>query len=483
MGISLRKTAKNSMIYSLGGMLSKLVGFLLLPIYTSHFTVSEYGVLGLLEVSSQVLISIVGLNLYRALIRWYWDKEFIDEQKSIVFTVLVFLSLIISFVIIIIYFAASNLATFLLNNKAYTLLLRLVAVSAGFEIIIQIILTLMRLQERALTYVTTSILKLIISLSLTVYFIIGLNKGVESIYQAQIVGALSFLVFVIPFIKREIVFKFNGFVLKEMLAYSLPLVLSSISGLLLSFADRYSLKFLTTLKDVGLYALGYKLANTIRILLVQPVLLALTPVIYKEMNNPGNKEFYSKIMNYFTMITLFLVLALSIFGKEIIVLVAQDQSYFSSYKIIPIISFGIFFGMLKEVAVIGINIRKKTKVLATIVTLVSVLNLILNIILIPFFQTMGAGIATLFSQVVFFIVVLYYAQKYYPIPYHIKELMSLAAVAAGLISMSYFFAGGGTILHIGIKVAFILAFPLFLFLFRFIHITELRNLFRNSVKK
>ena len=69
-----KSAAKNSLIYGLGNVSTKVVGFILLPLYTSHLSVREYGILGLLEVSSQVIVSVFGLSLTYAFFRWYWDK-------------------------------------------------------------------------------------------------------------------------------------------------------------------------------------------------------------------------------------------------------------------------------------------------------------------------------------------------------------------------------------------------------------------------
>jgi hypothetical protein len=89
------KTAmKNSIIYGIGNLSAKLVGFILLPLYTSHLSVADYGALSVLEISAQLIISVFGLALYQAFDRWYWDPELKNKQKSVSFTVFVFLIIV-----------------------------------------------------------------------------------------------------------------------------------------------------------------------------------------------------------------------------------------------------------------------------------------------------------------------------------------------------------------------------------------------------
>lgn len=79
----IKSTIKNSIIYGFGSLSSKLVGFILIPLYTKYLTVEDYGALGILEVSSQIFIGLFGFGLYQAFFRWYWDKRYSSKQAAI----------------------------------------------------------------------------------------------------------------------------------------------------------------------------------------------------------------------------------------------------------------------------------------------------------------------------------------------------------------------------------------------------------------
>ena len=88
----IKQVMKDSVLYGIGNVAVKLVGFILIPLYTDaeYFSTADYGLMGLLEVTSQILIAVMGLSLYSGLIRWYWDAEYRDKQKTIFFTTLLF---------------------------------------------------------------------------------------------------------------------------------------------------------------------------------------------------------------------------------------------------------------------------------------------------------------------------------------------------------------------------------------------------------
>ena len=84
-----KAAAKNSLIYSFGNIITKVIGLVLIHIYTDNdfLTISEFGLLGNIEVASQLLIAIIGISLYKSLFRWYFENTASDWQKSIVYTV------------------------------------------------------------------------------------------------------------------------------------------------------------------------------------------------------------------------------------------------------------------------------------------------------------------------------------------------------------------------------------------------------------
>lgn len=472
-----KKLARNSLIYSLGNVSTKILGFILLPIYTSHLTVTDYGILGILEVSAQFITAVFGLNLYRALVRWYWEKKDFAYQQKLFFTVLMFLVVFVLIFEVVFYIYAPYFSKILFSNIENTYLLRLMAVSAGLNIIFRIPLTLMRVQEKPTLYSVSNIIKLVVAAVLTIWFIVKLGKGIDGIYEAQIISLGVFFIILLPYIKRNIKFEFLSSTFWDMFLFSYPLVFASISGLLLTIADRFFLKFMSGLSDVGVYSLGFKIANSLKVFVVQSIMLALSPIIYKVMNEPGSRQFYARLMKYLGLLVMGLAVILSLYSHELVRLLARKPGYWSAEYVVPIIAMSAFFGMLKEIALTGINIKRKTKVVAFIITEVALLNLFLNYLLIPPFQSLGAASATLITQIILFLQIYFASQKYYKIPYDLISLMKLIAV--GFIIVLFAFSIRNVfsyLLLVLVKIGFFMVFLLLLYIIGFFNKDELDKL-------
>ncbi len=471
-----RKLIRLSAIYGLGTLSTKLAGFVLIPLYTRSFSVSQFGILGLLEVSAAVVISFFGFSLYSGFFRWYWDKSAEHKKESLFFTVTVFQI----GVVVVAYFAAlpflRNFSELILDSPDYTYLLRLMLISSLMQIVLLMPNTLLRLQEKPWLFTFANLLQLVFSLSVTVYYIVYQHAGIEGIYYGQIAGSIAFASVLVRYSIRNMKYSFETAMLREILVYCFPLFMSGVALVMLNVTDRYSIKVLGNMADVGLYAYGFKLANVLNVFLITSVNYAIQPMIYRMMNNPGNKSFYAKLLTYYTYGTMIFALAMMVFGMEITKLFAKRVEYYDAWYIFPFIVYSIVFGMMKDVATTGLSISKKTKIIAVTVIITAVLNLILNIVLIRLFGNQGAALSKMLSMFVFFALTFYFAQKIYPIPYEMKRIAIMLFTAAVLYGISLLFNSWSVVLRLALKSILIVSYPFVLYLFGFYEQVELENI-------
>ncbi len=469
---------KGILIYGFGNVSIKLVGLVLLRLYTNpkYLSVEEYGVFTMLEVTNLVVVSLFSLALYSAYIRWYWDKEHINNRKSILFSCYSVLFGIGVFLSISGYFCSRTLSSLLFDgNEIYAIPIALMIIGSSIQLLIDLTLSQLRVEEKPTFYISSNILRLTVSMGATIYLLIYAHRGVVGIQEALILGNLSFLIAVFPYILKRIEAKFNLPVLKEMLIFSLPLALGSISGVLLAQFDRYVLNFKSTLLNVGVYSIGFKIANTTKVFIINSIQIALTPTYFKLMNHPDNKAIYSRIMTWFTILVVYVSLFLSLFGLEITKLFSAGTMYWDAYKIIPIISLGIIFGTLKDASVIGLQIAKRTSIIGIVLMLIAVLNLGLNIMLIPLFGTIGAAVSSLLAQVIYFLIIHHYAQKHYRIPYRLDRVFTIIIIGGILFIIGSLFNNYSLEYRILTKFISLLIFPLLLFAFRIFDKSEIES--------
>jgi O-antigen/teichoic acid export membrane protein len=482
----LKSTVKSSIIYSLGNLSTKIVGFILIPLYTKYLPLTDYGVLGLLEVTSSGIIALFGLNLYSAFFRWYYDKDYLDRQKSLFFTTAVFLSILSILLTLLIYPSTGFISRLILKQDNFTGLFNLMLISSSIQVVATVPSTLLRLQERPLLFIATNITRLIITLVLTIYLIAFQHRGLSGLYEAQMIGNVLYLILLLPYMFRNFEYRFEMRALGDMLSFSFPLILSSLSGIIITFSDKYFLNILGNLENTGLYSFAFKISNTIYYLVIDSVNLALGPIIFKTMYDKNNLRFYSKILTYLTFLILLCIMALSFFCKEILHFISLRPEYWLAYKIIPILSFAALFMMLRDSMIRALNIVKKTRVISLTFIVVSILNVLLNFILISLFQTTGASIAFLLTQIISFSGLYYFAQKYYPIKYETKKIFLMLLLAICSTAVAFMLNPLPLILSIALKLLILSAFPVILYFFNFyepIELQRIREIIVRSVGK
>ena len=472
----LKSTAKSSVIYSLGNISTKVAGFILIPLYLHYLTPSEYGVLNLMEVISIAITVIFGLSLYTGFARWYYDKEYVSRQKSLFFTSVIVLLGICLLMVIFLHPFSNALSGIVFNDQSLSKIFNLMIIVSAIQILSATPSTLMRLQEKPLLFISTNILRLVLTIVFTLIFMVHYKSGLIGIYQAQLIANIVYLLCILPFMLKNSEFKFEYKALKEMLAYCLPFVLMSISAIIISFTDKFLLKEFKSLADSGIYSLSFRISNTIYYLIVDSVNLALAPIIFKIMYDKNSQRFYSKIVTYLSFAILLCIMGLSFFGKELIELLSSKNEYALAYKFIPILSFAALFMMLKDSMVRALNIVKKSRVISITIILVSFANVLLNFALIPVLMTTGASLAYFFTQVLAFGMLYYFAQRAYPINYEMKKIALMFILAVGLTIVAFMLNDLPLIAAIGLKILLLASFPVILYFFNFYEKIELERI-------
>jgi O-antigen/teichoic acid export membrane protein len=475
---SIKISLKDTLIYGLGNVAVKVVGLILIPWTTNpkFFSIDEFGVLGILEISALVLTALMASALPQSLTRWFWDKEHKDNQKGIFFMAImtqVAVSVIFCLVLIPL---SGTLSALIFPEPDWSRVIKLVILASGIQTINSIINTLMRLQSKSLLYTITNLFKLTSVLFLTLYFIISKKMGLEGIYLAQVIGNALVVVFLLGYtIKNSRVF-FDKRIFLSMNAYGFPLLLANISAVLLNVIDRYSLNSLDLLKSVALYTLAFKITSVLKLVIADSIKLAITPMMFKKIDSPDNERFYSKVLLYSSYVLMFAIVGVSMFSFELIKVMAKSREFWDAVVIIPVLSLSVFFVNMKDVTIYGLHIAKKTRIIGIIVFLSTILSIVLNILFIPLWGITGAAVATLLSQVIYWFACYYYSQKVFFIPYEIRKLTVLLLTGAVLSFSSLFINGMDLLPRIIIKTGCLFSFPFILYLFNFYEPVELQSI-------
>jgi O-antigen/teichoic acid export membrane protein len=473
---SIKISLKESVIYGLGNVAVKIVGLILIPIYTNekYFSVDEFGIYAILEICGIVLTAVMASALPQSLTRWFWDKDHRDNQKGIFFMSLT-TQLIVSVIFCLLLIPLSgSLSQMLFSNTDWGKALVLVILASSVQSVNNIINTLMRLQSKSLLYSITNLFKLLTVLSLTLYFVLVRKMGIEGIFLAQVIGNTLIVLILSGYTVKNVRVFFDRAIFGSMSAYGFPLLLANISAVALTVIDRFSLQSMAVLKSVALYTLANKITSVLKLVIVDSIKLALGPMMIKRINSSDNKRFYSKALLYTSYILMFAIIPVSLFSFELIKLLPGSEEYISAVKIIPILALSVFFVNMKEVTVYGLHIAKRTNIIGFIVAGATILALIFNILLIPIWDITGAAIATLLAQFTYWFACYYFSQKVFYVPYEIGKISLILIVGTVLSFSSLLINDFDFVPRLIIKMVIVLSFPFILYLFKFYEPVELQ---------
>ncbi len=472
---SIRLSLKNSLVYGLGNIAVKVIGFVLIPLYTDpkYFSVDDFGIIGLLDITGLVIIAVISSSMPQSLIRWYWDKDHRNNQKGIFFMSFT-TQILVSILFCCLFLPFSGkISVLVFRDIGWSFALKLVILSSALQAINNIINMLIRIQSRSVLYTFTNLFKLLIVLLLTIYLIVFKKMGVAGIYLAQVIGNSVFIIMLSGYSIKNCKPSFNFSTLKAMSLYGYPLLLASFAGALLNVIDRYALNSMSLLKFVAIYTLAFKIASVLKLVFVESFKMAVSPLIMQKIDSPDNKRFYSKVLLYSSYVIMFGIIALSLFSLEIIKVMAKSPELWQAYIVVPVLALSVFFVNMREVTSSGLYITKKTKILGVVVVISTVLNLMLNILLIPLWNIMGAALATLLSQLFYWYACYFFAQKAFYIPYETRKIFIMVACGAALSFASLLLNDVHIIPRLLIKTGCIIIFPFILYFFNFYESTEL----------
>lgn len=403
--------------------------------------------------------------MLNALVRHYFefDADDFEKKKRIVSTALWF------FVIVSILFSAfmlwssGRIGLLMLGGEKYIFLVQLMIAVVFFNTVSGVPITVLRMQEKSTLFMCSLGLKSVGIIVLSYLFLSVLNKGLVGVFESMLLATVIFTILSFTLTFRNYSFNFSFKYLVRMLKFGLPMCLGMLFGWIINFSDRYFVRYFLTLSDVGLYSLGYKFGQMVH-MAVLSFLMCWGPILFTIAKEKNSKEILARLSTYIASVFMSICLIISFFSREIVILMAES-SYYSSYTIIPLISFSYYLFGIYMLFFSGIMISKQVFKQPVILGAASVINIILNIVLIPRQGIMGAAVATAITYLFVVVCTYVFAQQSYPIPYKLNLLILATLSGIVIFVLSSLVSSSSFVFNVIIKIFILCLFPITLFLF------------------
>jgi len=471
----IRSLTKHSMIYSVGNIATRLVGIILIPLYTRVIPVDMFGIYALFEVTIQFGQGLLLFGLPTAIFRWFSTEKI--EQRRLIFSTAFHFSVFISFLLcLIFFFGRIELSNLFFHADSYATHFVLTALIIACLLPTQLLSAKLRFDNKSLHFISVKLVKFFTQLIVTIILVAKIKAGILGILWGHFISDVIVLIILIPYTLKNITLNFNHSFLIGMIRFGVPLSISGLSSRFLNMGDRYILGLLTDMKTVGIYAIGYKIANLVDTLIIQSFQNAFIPMAWKKVSTQNSKRFYAKTLTYLSFLLAWIALFLSVFRHEIIHLFTKNSDYWEASNIIGIVVLAVCIKGVATIVKMGLQFSKQTKYIALSVFTAALLNAGLNFLFIPKYSFYGAAYATLASFVFMMGFVLLLSQKYYPVQYEWKRIFLISISCFFLYITSLSVNHYQPVLKIILKLIMVLFYPLVLYVIRFFDKNEIYRL-------
>ncbi|SHF15752.1 lipopolysaccharide biosynthesis protein [Clostridium fallax] len=411
-----RSFLKIGLVYVIGQLLSKAISFIMLPIYTRELGAMEFGKLSLADTVMDFISVFLIVTIFSGYTRFYRDykKEDRGRLRNTAITFAIFLLVIdILFFLIFGKIIASKVLNF--DNSYYMFFL--IFLRGIISQFISLLICDYTLKYEAKKIVIVNLVMLVLNITFVIILVVVKRQGIFGVYKGYIYGSAIILVYLI--IKNIKTFKLelDKSMLKKMVVFSGGLIPSGISGTILNLADRYFLTSYEGFVQTGIYSIGYKIGMLINPIFIAPFTSIFVPYKFQIYKSKESHEKINKMFKIYNIVGVFIVLAITLYSKFFIYIFATSE-YMAAYNIISLILFSYFLYGKAEFYTIGMQIANKTYLDAIVMGIGGVINIILNIILIPKIGMYGAAISTLFSYGIMNSLYNYISQKMYSIKFN-----------------------------------------------------------------
>ena len=466
-GSGLRRMLGHASIYALGNISRQLVGFLMLPVYTRYLAPADYGVIGLMTFSISLIELVFGARLAQAIPKYYFDTQDANVKARVVSTALIITGCVSSATTVAIVLLREPVSLGVFGTTQFSPIVGLFAIQILTQAMEYYALVYLRLQQRPWFYISVSLAKLVVQLSLNIWLVVFLEMGVLGVAISAMLSSSIFALLLLAYTLRHVGWGFESALAKKMVIFCWPLWLAGFAGLYIGSANRYYLRIFSSLDDVGLLELASKFGVIVSLLIWEPFATYWQVERFKHYQQGNAEVFFQTVFTFISTLMVLVALGVSIFSGPVI-RIMSDPAFHQAADAVPFLAFATVFGCLTVFSNFSFLVKEKTGWISRNNYLTAIVITAFYLILIPLAGFVGAALAVMLAKCIQFLIVHHAARRFYDMKISLKHLMRMIFFSATSCFVSNIFLVRDKIIEdIILKSLFFLvasmfiAFPLF----------------------
>lgn len=433
-------TFKNTAIYVVISFLQKAIGFFLLPLYTAVLSPTAYGTVNVVTTIVGLLSAICSLSLNGAASRFYFtyksDPERIKKIWGSCITFVVANSLVLC---CLFGFLHRYLLDPLAGGIDFNPYILLGLIAIGLSPVYIFFQSMLQTEQKGRSYGLNNLAAFLLNIGLTLFFVLVMKWSAAGILAANAITNLVFFIYsgirIFPHIRVGIDWK----ILKESLRYSLPLIPYNLAAFTAVTIDRLFLNNMRGTAEVGIYSVGYQFGNIMNVI-TAAVLQAYSPWFFDhiEKGAPGREAIRR---NVGMIVSVFAFLGVGItYASPLLMRFMVNARFSDSWRVVAPLTTGYAFYGVYLLTCNGL-FAKKTYYLPLVTVLGALLNIGLNILIIPHLGMFGASLSSLLYNVSISIFTLVLVEKVEHIGYKYSSIMLPFLISMPISSCLFLMTG------------------------------------------
>ena len=426
----LKELLRHSAVYGLGSIVARVLGVLLLPLYTRYLSPRDFGLIETLVALSAVLTALVAQAMKSAFFRFYFDSEDQGRRLLVVRTAFWYVAAASTLTLVAGVVFSQPISWVLFGTRSHDGLVIASFIGLWAAMNYEQMTSLFRVEQRSNAYVVATLANVAITIAATILLVVVYEQGPLGVLVGNFTGTLIVYAALLVYNRRALGLQFDRSLYRAMNRFGLPLVPSAVALWLTNFSDRFFLVKLSDLHEVGLYSIGVRLASAI-VLLLTAFRLAWPAFAYSIDDDREAGRTYSFVLTYVVYVCCWLALGLGLLAPWLLKLITTPPFYPAEDVVAPL-AFGVAAFGAYVVVQIGTGRSRQTRTNWLVTGLAAAVNVVLNLVLIPPYGRMGAAIATVAAYTLLFILMAWRAQAVFWVPYQWRRVATLAAAAVAL---------------------------------------------------
>ncbi len=432
----MKSLAKDTAIYGLSSIIGKFLNYLLVPLYTYVLArTDDYGIVTNLYAWTALLLVLLTYGMETGFFR-FANREDYDAKSVYKTAYWTLFSTSALFALLVLIFQ-QPLAT-ALGYADHAEFVAMMFVTVAVDAFASIPFAYLRNQKRPILFAALKLLFVVLNIAFNILFLVVLGKNdVFYVFLSNLLATTIQTLCLLPFTLPK-GGRFDGVALKEMLRYSLPLLVLGVAGIMNQTLDRILFPYLYTGDDaqaqLGIYGACFKVAM-VMMMFTQAFRYAYEPFVFSKHKDRHSIEAYADAMKYYIIFS-YLILLGVIFYLDIFRYIVSS-AYWEGLKIVPVVLWtyvfqGVYFNLS-----FWYKLTDETKWGAYFSLIGLVITLVLQIVGVPLIGYWASCGSSLICYFVIMVLSYVIGQKKAPIPYDLKRIGLYTVITLALLAVYY----------------------------------------------